>query len=156
MRKLLTLPLLLAALSHAQACDLVLEDGWVGDAPPVATMRAGYGVLHNRGDAVATVDGVRAAGFDRAEIHETVERDGMLRMREVEISVAPGEQVHFQPNGKHFMLIGAQHPLAIGATVELTLEACGRSFVSSLPVRAQLDGQGHDPAHDHHGHHHDH
>lgn len=47
-------------------------------------------------------------------IHETVEEDGMARMRHAEISLKPGAAVELKPGGLHVMVMGLKTPLVQG------------------------------------------
>jgi periplasmic copper chaperone A len=122
-----TLGFLAAMLAGAaaQACPgLVVEDGWIREAPPGAMMTAGYARLVNTGKTPLTVDGAGAAGFEGVELHHTVVEDGESRMREGRLEIAAGASAALAPGGWHLMLFGAARTPKAGETVQLTL-SCG-------------------------------
>ena len=122
-----TLAVLAALLAgSANACPgLAVEDGWIREAPPGAMMTAGYARLVNTGKKTLTVDGARAPGFEGVELHHTVVEDGVSRMREGRLEIAPGASAALAPGGWHLMLFGAEHAPKAGETVQLTL-SCGQ------------------------------
>lgn len=105
------------------ASPLVAEDGWIRDAPPTANARAGYLVLRNDGDTAISLIGAHSEAFGAIEVHESFERDGMMRMRRrATVEVPAGGETRLQPGGLHLMLFRAQQPLPSGTVVEIVLE----------------------------------
>jgi copper(I)-binding protein len=104
----------------AAAGRLVVEKAWIRAAPPGATMLAGYAILRNAGDAAVVVSGVASDAFGAAALHETVEVDGVERMRALgPVEIAPGATVVLAPGGRHLMLMRPRQPVAAGASAKV-------------------------------------
>ena len=105
----------------AQAAGkLGVTDAWIREAPPGASMLAGYATLSNTGDAPITVLTVQSDVFRMASLHETVIDGGVSKMRELHrIELAPGASVSLKPGGKHLMLMQPRQEVHAGDKVEM-------------------------------------
>jgi len=112
---------LLGSAGSAQATGkLGVTDAWIREAPPGASMLAGYATLKNTGDAPITVLTVQSDTFRMASLHETLNDDGVSRMRELHrIELAPGASVTLKPGGKHLMLMQPRHEVHAGDKIEM-------------------------------------
>lgn len=113
--------ILFGTAMHATAAGhLVVENAWIRAAPPGAAMLAGYALLKNAGDAPVFVTGASSADFGDVSLHESVNENGVERMRPLgAVSIAPGASVAFAPGGKHFMLMDAKRDLKVGDSVKI-------------------------------------
>ena len=87
------------------------------------------------------------------EFHETVNDNGILRMQPQPdgFEIPAAGSLVFQPGGKHIMLVQLTQPLAVGDTVELTLNFTqAEAMVISVPV-VEIGATEQDGAHDHGG-----
>jgi periplasmic copper chaperone A len=91
----------------------------------------------------------------RVEMHESLEEDGVAKMRQIEsgVEVKPGETVEFAPGGKHLMFFGLRQPLTKDERLkgELTFEKAGK-----VEVEFAIEAAGAKPSpetmdHDMHG-----
>ena len=143
--------LLIAAASTADAgAPLEVSDARVPEAPPVATVLAGYMKITNRTADAVTIVAVRSSQFKHVEIHRTETRDGMARMvKQDAIEVAAGKSLELAPGGLHLMLIEPQQALRDGDIVALTVVLSnGQEVTVNAPVRRETAG------HEHHHHQH--
>lgn len=119
----LILALVLALFSTAAfAADLAVEDARLrllpGDLPG-----AGYFRISNEGSESRVLTGVETAAFERVMMHESLEEDGMMRMRHMmKVELEPGAQVEFAPRGYHLMFMKRTRDLSVGDKVEATLK----------------------------------
>lgn len=98
------------------------EDAWVREAPPSVKMLAGYVTLNNQSDETKTLVGAYAPDFGLAEIHQTIEQDGVYRMQEqAELVIAPGAELRMQPKGLHVMLMMPTRALKAGDETKICL-----------------------------------
>lgn len=136
MRALLAVAALLVA-SAVAADEVVVRDAWIALPPPGVRVVAGYATIENRGARPVQVVGARAAGFLRAEVHETYRDGDRTRMRpRPSLEVAPGARLELAPGGLHLMLFDPARPVAVGAVHELTLTlADGRALKARATVR---------------------
>lgn len=105
------------------AGQLQVEHAWIRTPPPGAMMLAGYATLHNSGDAPLTVTAASSADFGDVSLHQSVEENGVVRMRALgDVVVAPGEHIVFAPGGKHFMLMQPKRELKSGDRVKIHLD----------------------------------
>jgi copper(I)-binding protein len=120
----------------AGEAELTFEDAWVRAVPPGMGMTAGFGTLHNNGDADIVITGFSSAEFGDVTLHRTEQADGMSRMREVpSLEVPAGSVVDLAPGGYHLMLMKPLPALKEGQPVTLEISAQdGRSFRFELPV----------------------
>ena len=108
-----------ASSAHAEG-KLSVYDAWIRNAPPGATMMAGYATLKNEGDAPIKVLTVQSDAFRQSSIHETVVERGVSRMRELpRVDLAPGASVEMKPGGAHLMLSEPRHPILVGDKVHM-------------------------------------
>jgi copper(I)-binding protein len=108
----------LATTNAFAAGHLVVENAWIRNAPPGTAMMAGYGVLHNVGDAPVTVTGAESADFGSASLHKSATSNGMAHMQPLgDITIAPGQRVTFAPGGNHIMLMQPKKELRIDESV---------------------------------------
>ena len=78
---------------------------------------------------------VRAKGADRAEMHDNVHTDGIVRMVPLgDLVVAAGGMEQFQPGGKHIMVFGLPQLLKPGMQLSLTLTFENASPMDVLAV----------------------
>jgi periplasmic copper chaperone A len=129
----------IVALPASAAGHLSVSNAWIRQAPPGAMMLAGYADLRNDGDASLRVTGAVSPAFADASIHETIETDGVSRMRPVAaIDIAPGQIVRLAPGGKHLMLMHPQRVLVADSVVPISLQlADGSTIGARFSVRAE-------------------
>lgn len=149
---LIVLPLAALFAAPSQACDLQVDQAWVRSAPPGASVLAGYAVLRNSGTQALTVSSITSPQFTSVEIHESLEQDGVAKMRRIErLEIPANGEIHLEPSGKHLMLMGPKAELAAGSKVELNVADCEPALSVDFPLRESADSADH--GHEHHHHH---
>lgn len=148
------------------------EDMWVKAAD--GTMTAAFGTLVNETDKPIHVIGMKAEIAGRAELHETVQKDGTMMMQQMAdgFTIEPGASKLLGPGADHLMLMELKSPIEAGQKVIITLEleggttatftAKGRAFKGAQEEygvhgeSSSPDGhEGHNhEGHDHEGHDH--
>ncbi|MGH8515972.1 MAG: copper chaperone PCu(A)C [Panacagrimonas sp.] len=126
--------------------------------PPRAPMAAGYFELHNPGKTALVLEALESTAFESVEMHETVEQDGMSRMRPLaNATVAPGETLRFEPGGMHLMLMGPRlasaEPAPPTITLKLRLRAAAGGEMRELDAPFAVEHSGQRPSEDPHAHH---
>lgn len=140
--------LLLSSATLASA-HVVATDAWIPQAPPAASMLAGYLTLKNEGDSAARLLAVQSDRFQSATVHRTVIENGVARMRELNhLEIAPGEEIRFAPGGIHLMLMQPRSELLPGERIEITF-----LFSDGQRLRAIFDVQAAEAASEHAGEH---
>ena len=67
--------------------------------------------------------GVASIDADKAELHQSFNDNGVMKMRPVaSLPIPSGKSVTLQPGGYHIMLMGLKHALSAGDSVPLTLD----------------------------------
>jgi len=132
--------LLLAACLYAAplfAADVTVDAAWVRLSPPVADSTVAYATIHNNSDAAITLTGVTSNIAKKTELHSMNMSKGAMRMAKLKkVIVAAHQSVTFAPGKQHLMLMGLQHPLHAGDSVELRfMQANGSTIVIQAPVR---------------------
>lgn len=91
--------------------------------------------LRNTGSSEEVLTGVITEAAERAELHESVNDNGIMRMRALRsVSVPAGGIVEFEPGGKHVMLSKLKSPLAAGQSFKMTL-----TFKSAAPQTVTVE-----------------
>jgi len=118
-------------------CSVTFVDGRAPQAPPVATMWAGYGTLRNDSDRPIKVASISSPDFSMSQMHETREEGGVERMHRIDPLIVPAHaQVQFAPRGRHLMLMRPTHSLdeASSLVVEFHVDACVAPVSATLPI----------------------
>jgi copper(I)-binding protein len=112
---------------------LRIENAWVRAQGDASAMSAAYFTLCNAGTAPVTVEGLTTPAAGLVELHETSrDANGVLSMAPMgPFTLAPGEQMAFEPGGKHAMLMSLAAPIAEGGSATLTLQLAGGETVSA-------------------------
>ena len=95
---------------------------WLREAPPNARMLAAYVTVDNQTQQQLKIIGAYAPDFGMAEIHKTIEVDGMLKMREQPVLLLPIEgNIVMEPGGLHIMLMMPKQRFKVGDEVRICL-----------------------------------
>lgn len=160
------LGLMLSAALPAQAHDftvgaLKIDHPWARATPGQAKNGAAYMMIHS---GEAADDRLVSAATDvaqRVELHNHMNVDGVMQMREVEgIDVPAGGMAALKPGGFHVMLMGLKAPLKEGESFPLTLtfEKAGSTTVEvKVEAVGAMEHDGMEKMdHDHADHNHSH
>ncbi|WP_250461427.1 copper chaperone PCu(A)C [Microbulbifer litoralis] len=141
---------LLLSVSAAASEATLQIDGYARETLPGAAMSAAYLTLQNGAQERRQLVRVELPGRSgaSADLHTTEERDGVSRMRPLDmLSVPAGGEVQMAPGGVHLMLRGVE--LRAGDSLPLRLHfASGDAIDIRVPVRSLRAAPG--GAH-HHG-----
>ncbi len=100
-----------------------VRDPWIREAPPNASVLAGYMVLENHTGRSVSLLRVASPAFRNAMIHRTVTQGGVAKMVHMQrVEIPPGGKVVFEPGGYHLMLMNPKEPLRAGDRAKLELE----------------------------------
>ncbi|MFZ5842485.1 MAG: copper chaperone PCu(A)C [Pseudomonadota bacterium] len=121
----------------AEATGISVHGGYIR-LPPPGSPAAAYFTLKNTGAERALVD-ADCACAGMTMIHESIEQDGMAKMRHVDSASLPsGGELVLKPGGLHLMLMRLKAPLKAGDDIPLTLHfADGDTLTIRLPVQAR-------------------
>ena len=100
---------------------VAVANSWARIADSGATSGAYLEIANN--DTVAiTLVGITTNDAGAAEVHETMQHDGMAHMMpRTEVRIPAGDVLTMAPGGLHVMLIDVHRALAIGDSVRLRL-----------------------------------
>ncbi len=114
--------------------NLVVSHAWVREAPPGASVQAGYMELRNNSSQTIKITTIASPEFASIEMHRMFTQDGMMRMRQQDaLSIPANGMLRLKPGGYHLMLINPVSYLNAGNTVRFTLTT---SSGTSIDVNA--------------------
>jgi copper(I)-binding protein len=112
----------LGAALPAWAAGLTVTNAWSRSTPPGVTVGVAYFTLKNDSGKSDRLLKLSSPVAEKVQVHRTEILDGIARMREVAVlHVEAGQELRFEPNGMHLMLMGLKKPLVEGQAFELTL-----------------------------------
>jgi periplasmic copper chaperone A len=123
--------------AEVTAGTLTLQQAWARASIGPAKAGAAYLTIVNRGAEADRLLAVATPVAKVAQLHTNLMKDGIMRMRRVEVlEIAPGEPVVLRPGGLHVMLMGLKKKLIEGEDFPLllTFEKAGRI---EIPVRIE-------------------
>lgn len=111
---------LYSAAAVAQTGGVEIKDAWARATPGGAENGAAYvTLLSATGDRLT---GVTSSAAKVTQLHEMTNDGGVMKMRELSaIELPPGQAVTLKPGGAHIMMMGLDHPLRPGESIQLTL-----------------------------------
>lgn len=143
----LLLPALLAQAHEYEVGQLHIDHPWSREMPPVAPTAAAYFVVHNKGSEADRLLSVSTPVAGKAELHEHVHADGVMKMQQVQDVVIPaGGEVRFEPMGYHVMLFNLKQQAKDGERFPMTL-----NFEKAGKVDVEVAVQKEAPADHEHG-----
>ncbi|MCE0463128.1 copper chaperone PCu(A)C [Pseudomonas uvaldensis] len=149
LKKLILLALLLpvgfAQAHQYKVGQLEIGHPWSQELPPNAPTVAAYFVIHNTGTTADKLLSVDAPIAGKAELHEHVKQDDLMKMQPVPVvEIAPGATVTFAPMAYHVMLLELKDrsPLSDGKRFPMTLhfEKAGDITVEVAVQKKASDG----------------
>ena len=143
---------ILAALLALPGCERAPTDPRVTVANAVVVLPvlpgrpgAAYFELSTNNDPTR-LTGVASPRIGRIELHETIDENGIARMRPLtDTTFAPGQPLAFAAGGRHAMLFDVDPSVRPGATIPLTF-----SFDPAPPVTVEAPVRAAGSVHDGH------
>ena len=106
----------------AEKNGMVVKDAWSRARPANAAVGGAFMTLHNMEGEADRLVAAESPVADRVEIHNSIMKDGIMKMMQMEELLVPaGETVMLKPGGFHVMLMGLKKPLAEGTEFPVTL-----------------------------------
>jgi copper(I)-binding protein len=128
--------LLCGLVTGALYAEVTITNATVRLLPPGVPNTAAYFSIQNSSDTDQILIGASAELATKAEIHNHILVDDMMRMQQQsEVVIKPGETVQFAPGGLHIMLFGLKQPLLEGQSVAISLQTQdGESIIITANV----------------------
>ena len=102
--------------------DLVIQDAWIAEAPPVSKVMVAYMTVKNTGPKAIEIIRAESDIYSSIEFHETVHEDGMARMiRHDSLNISANSRLELKRGGPHIMLFNPVKALKAGDTVKIKL-----------------------------------
>ncbi|PKG97798.1 copper chaperone PCu(A)C [Paraglaciecola sp. MB-3u-78] len=110
--------------------EIIVTEATVRLLPPGVPNTAAYFSIQNSSDTTQILIGASADFATKAEIHNHIMVNDMMRMeQQSEVVIQPGESVQFAPGGLHLMLFGLKQPLLEGQSVAISLQTKDGEFI---------------------------
>ncbi|MCE7796773.1 copper chaperone PCu(A)C [Sphingobium sufflavum] len=152
----------LVALSGCEKAPLYVDQAVVRLSPNAESPSAGYFTVHAGADPV-TLRAVTSEAAVRVEMHDSVVKNGLMTMQQIDHVDIPAKGVlRFEPGGRHLMLWQVDPSVAQSGKVTLTLLFSNGDRIlvdaavqktgeaAPAPASAHSNGmQGHDMMKDH-------
>ncbi len=125
--------------------DIEIDHPWSREAPPTATVIAGFFQLKNNAQQDDYLISASTPVAKRVEIHTHEMSDGMMQMKQIDrVKVAAQETVMFKPGGYHLMIFNPEKAYKQGERFPMTL-----TFQNAGEVQVELavEKNGHVHAH---------
>jgi copper(I)-binding protein len=124
-------------LRHSAAADgVTVHQAWARASAGGGTTGAAYLSLMG-GDQPDGLVGASTPVAATAEVHETTNDNGIMKMRPVgTVPIPPHQMVTLSPGGYHIMMTGLKHKLVAGESFPLTL-----TFAHTAPVTVDVKVQ---------------
>lgn len=125
--------------------DIEIDHPWSREAPPTATVIAGFFQLKNNAQQDDYLISASTPVAKRVEIHTHEMSDGMMQMKQIDrVKVAAQETVMFKPGGYHLMIFNPEKAYKQGERFPMTL-----TFQNAGEVQVELavETNGHVHAH---------
>jgi len=120
--RLLLSALLLVSVTALQATEITVDNPWIRAAPPNAPALAAFMRLTNNTDKEIKLESVSGKGYERIELHRTVDVDGMMKMMKQSFIPIPAKgSTVLKPGSWHIMLIKPESVPEMETNVALTL-----------------------------------
>ncbi|HUK07073.1 MAG TPA: copper chaperone PCu(A)C [Stellaceae bacterium] len=139
------LALTMIASVSAQTSSIEVNHVWARATPAGAKTAAVYMTLTNKGSAPDRLMSVSTSVADKADVHTTINDNGVMRMRPVTaLDVKPGMPTVLKPGGYHIMLMDLKGPLVAGQSfaLSLTFEKAGTINATATVEKAGSMGPG--------------
>ena len=148
---LLGLSLFLAACGQAKL--LYVDQAWVRVSANDESPSAGYFTVHGGEEDVRLLSVISPAVL-RVEMHESVEKDGMMSMEPVKaVDIPARTDVTFGPGGKHLMIWGINPGAKAQGKLPLTfIFSNGDRIIYDAVIRSPADGAPASGGDEHKGH----
>ena len=131
--------LALAACQGNEGPEIVIRDVQIFAPVPGSVMGVAYLTIDNNGAKDIVIAAARSPQFDTVEMHETVEENGVSRMRALAaVTVPAGGSIRFEPGGRHWMLMGPRDGAAAGSSVTLEIEHSAGLLLVSATMQPRL------------------
>lgn len=90
-----------------------IEKSVIHDMPDFLDVTAFYLDITNLTNDNIQIKNITCENIKKVEFHETLKKDGMMKMVEIEKLIIPKKgKISFIPGAKHFMAYGVKHPIA--------------------------------------------
>jgi copper(I)-binding protein len=124
-------------LYQAIAADgVTVQQAWARASAGAATTGAAYITLMGADQPDGLV-GASTPVAATAEVHETTNDNGVMKMRPVgTVPIPPHQMVTLSPGGYHIMMMGLKHKLVAGESFPLTL-----TFTHAAPITVEVKVQ---------------
>lgn len=145
MKYFIVLFIFLISCSQDTGSGIEITNAWIREVPPGSSVSALYLEIKNKGSEDSIV-AISSPVSEIAEIHSTeITPDGTASMVRLEtISIPSNGEIHFNPGGKHIMLINLKEGLKAGDLHEVRLEFKNSGVQSVSAVVKGLDSNGED------------
>lgn len=131
-----------AAEGEATNGQIAISNGYLRSSGKMSG--AAYMQITNQTDHECRLDAVTTTEAKRAEVHDNLEVDGVMKMEKAEpVVLAAGASHEFVRGGQHVMLMGLSRKFENGQTMPLNLDFgdCG-TISLVVPVDNNRDGKG--------------
>ncbi len=116
-------PIALMLFPALALAELEIGNAWIKNLPPAVPVRAGYMTIRNPSSSAQRIVAVDSTSFASVEIHQSLMRDGMMRMeKQDELLIGAGATVKLEPGGLHLMMMGPLQPTKPGEVHRVNLE----------------------------------
>ena len=114
--------IMLTAVAALASDIMVMDPRAAASLTPNARTGAVYLMLMNHGATTDALLKVTSPAADMAMAHQTLEEDGVMKMREItRLELPPQATFAMAPGGSHIMLVGLKAPLKEGNSLSLVL-----------------------------------